>query len=87
MTENIYKQALEIYNSGLFLKLEGSFGRAFVNDYIHSGIIKTVDEPGNVVVDGYGRETHLKKAEIDYDRIEDLWEDDPEFVEYLEGDD
>jgi len=26
MTENIYKQALETYNSGLFLKLEGSFG-------------------------------------------------------------
>ncbi len=84
MTENIYKQALKTYNSGLFLKLEGSFGRAFVNDYLDSGIIKTLDEPGNKVVDGYGREIHLKKAEIDYDRIEDLWMDDPEFMEYLE---
>ena len=82
---NVYEKALETYNTGLFLKLEGSFGREFVSNFLDSEIIKTIDEPGNEVIDGYGRKIQLKKAEIDQDRIDDLWIDNPEFMEYIEG--
>lgn len=82
---NVYEKALETYNTGLFLKLEGSFGREFVSNFLDSEIIKTIDEPGNVVIDGYGRKIQLKKAEINQDRIDDLWIDNPEFMEYIEG--
>ncbi len=81
---NVYKKALDIYNTGLFLKLEGSFGRCFVDNFLDSGIIKTIDEPGNKIVDGYGREIQLRKAVIDKDRIDDLWLDRPDFVEHIE---
>ena len=80
-----YKKALETYNTGLFLKLEGSFGRQFVNNFIDSGIIKMIDKPGNKVIDGYGRETQLKKAEIDHDKIDELWMSDPDFMADIEG--
>lgn len=82
---NVYEKALETYNTGMFLKLEGSFGREFVSSFLDSGIIKTIDEPGNEVIDGYGRKIQLKKAEIDQARIDDLWMDNPEFMEYIEG--
>jgi|TARA_R100000426_G_scaffold33752_1_gene27391 hypothetical protein len=81
---NVYEKALDIYNTGLFLKLEGSFGRCFVDNFLDSGIIKTIDEPGNKIVDGYGREIQLRKAVIDKDRIDDLWVDRPDFVEHIE---
>ena len=68
---NVYEKALDIYNTGLFLKLEGSFGRCFVDNFLDSGIIKTIDEPGNKIVDGYGREIQLRKAVIDKDRIDE----------------
>ena len=77
------EKILETYNSGLFLQLEGSFGRHFVSSYLASGIIKTIDEPGNTVVDGYGREIQLKKAVIDHDRIDELWDENPEFIEEI----
>ena len=80
-----YKKALETYNTGLFLKLEGSFGRQFVNNFIDSGIIKIIDKPGNKVIDGYGREIQLKKAEIDHDKIDELWMSDPDFMADIEG--
>ena len=79
------KKALETYNSGLFLKLEGSFGRQFVSDFIDTGIIKFFNEPGNKVIDGYGREIQLRRAEIDEDRVKELWIDNPEFMEEIEG--
>jgi hypothetical protein len=82
---NVYEKALDIYNKGIFLKLEGSFGRSFVNNFLDSGIIKTLDEAGNEVVDGYGRTIQLKKAVIDNDRIYELWVDNPEFMEEIEG--
>ena len=82
---NVYEKALETYNTGMFLKLEGSFGREFVSNFLDSEIIKTIDEPGNEVIDGYGRKIQLKKAEIDQARIDDLWIDNPEFMEYIEG--
>ena len=82
---NVYEKALETYNTGLFLKVEGSFGREFVSNFLDSEIIKTIDEPGNEVIDGYGRKIQLKKAEINQDRIDDLWIDNPEFMEYIEG--
>ena len=80
-----YKKALETYNTGLFLKLEGSFCRQFVNNFIDSGIIKMIDKPGNKVIDGYGREIQLKKAEIDHDKIDELWMSDPDFMADIEG--
>ena len=69
----------------MFLKLEGSFGRQFVNNFIDSGIIKMIDKPGNKVIDGYGREIQLKKAEIDHDKIDELWMSDPDFMADIEG--
>ena len=82
---NVYEKALDVYNKGIFLQLEGSFGRSFVQDFLDSGIIKTLDEAGNEVVDGYGRKIELKKAVIDNDRIDELWLDNPEFMEEIEG--
>jgi|TARA_R100001460_G_scaffold15989_1_gene35173 hypothetical protein len=82
---NVYEDALEKYNSGLFLQLEGSYGRYFVDTFIESGIIKMIDEPANTVIDGYNRSITLKKASIDYDRVNELWDDNPEFMEELEG--
>jgi hypothetical protein len=82
---NVYKKALDFYNNGTFLQLEGSVGRSFVNNFLDSGIIKTLDEAGNEVVDGYGRTIQLKKAVIDNDRIDELWLDNPEFMEQIEG--
>ena len=81
---DVYKKALENYNSGIFLQLEGSIGRYFVSTFLDSGILKIIDEPGNKVIDGYGRELQLKKAEIDYDRIDELWDTDFEFMEQIE---
>ena len=81
--KNIYERALDRYNSGLFLQLEGSYGRWFVDSFINSGIIKTLDEAGNKVIDGYGNEVLLKKAEIDYDRVSELEIDNYEFIEDL----
>jgi len=81
---NVYKQALKNYDSGLFLQLEGASGRYFVSTFIDSGILKMLDEEGNTVVDGYGRNITLKKAVIDYDRINELWETDFEFMEEIE---
>lgn len=59
---DIYKRALKNYNSGLFLQLEGSSGRYFVSTFIDSGILKMLDEEGNTVVDGYGRNITLKSC-------------------------
>ena len=81
---NVYERALKHYDSGLFLQLEGSSGRYFVSTFIDSGILKMLDEEGNTVVDGYGRKITLKKAVIDHDRINDLWETDFEFMEEIE---
>ena len=81
---NVYERALDNYNNGLFLKLEGSAGRYFVSTFLDSGIIKTLDEKGNDVIDGYGRNITLKKAVINQDRIDDLWMNDPDFMEELE---
>jgi len=87
MTEqNVYEQALKDYESGLFLQLEGSSGRYFVDTFIESGILKFKDEPGDTIIDGYNRPITLKKASIDYDRIDELWEDNPEFMHSIEGD-
>ena len=44
-----------------------------------------IDKPGNKVVDGYGREIQLKKAEIDHDKIDELWMSDPDFMADIEG--
>ena len=82
---NVYENALDNYNTGLFLKLEGSFGRWFVYTFLDSGIIKTLNEKGNDVIDGYGERITLKKAVIDYDRIDELWCTEPEFIEEIEG--
>ena len=81
---NVYERALKHYESGLFLQLEGSSGRYFVSTFIDSGILKMLDEEGNTVVDGYGRKITLKKAVIDHDRINELWETDFEFMEEIE---
>tara|TARA_R110000765_G_scaffold383670_1_gene475084 strand:- start:33 stop:302 length:270 start_codon:yes stop_codon:yes gene_type:complete len=81
---NVYERALDNYKNGLFLKLEGSAGRYFVSTFLDSGIIKTLDEKGNDVIDGYGRNITLKKAVIDYDRIDELWIEDENFMEELE---
>ena len=81
---DIYKKALKNYNSGLFLQLEGSSGRYVVSTFIDSGILKMLDEEGNTFVDGYGRNITLKKAVIDYERIDELWETDFEFMEEME---
>ena len=35
---DVYKKALENYNSGIFLQLEGSIGRYFVSTFLDSGI-------------------------------------------------
>ena len=78
---SVFEIALKNYNSGLFLKMEGSYGRHFVRSFLDSGIIKTLDEPGEKVTDGYGQEIQLKKAEIDTDRIDELWIDSPEFMD------
>ena len=83
--ENVYENALNNYNTGLFLKMEGSYGRWFVSTFLDSGIIKTIDEKGSDVVDGYGRTITLKKAVIDHDRIDELWDTDPEFMEEIES--
>ena len=48
-------------------------------------IIKIINKPGNKVVDGYGREIQLKKAEIDHDKIDELWMSDPDFMADIEG--
>lgn len=87
MTEekNVYENALDNYNTGLFLKLEGSSGRWFVSTFLDSGIIKTLEEKGNDVIDGYGEKITLKKAVIDHDRIDELWVTEPEFIEEIEG--
>ena len=77
----VFEDALKNYNSGLFLKMEGSYGRHFVSTFLDSGIIKMLDEPGEKVTDGYGQEIQLKKAEIDTDRIDELWIDSPEFMD------
>ena len=82
---NVYEDALEKYNSGLFLQLEGSYGRYFVDTFIESGIIKMINEQGNTIIDGYNKPIILRKASIDYDRINELWDDNPEFMEELEG--
>ena len=82
---NVYEDALEKYNSGLFLQLEGSYGRYFVDTFIESGIIKIINEQGNTIIDGYNKSIILRKASIDYDRINELWDDNPEFMEELEG--
>ena len=82
---SVYERALDFYNKGTFLKLEGSVGRGFVSDYLDTGIIKTLDELGNTVVDGYGRTIQLKKAVIDNDRINELRLDNPEFMMHIEG--
>ena len=58
---------------------------SIIGTKIDTGIIKTLDEVGNTVVDGYGRTIQLKKAVIDNDRIEELWLDNPEFMEHIEG--
>ena len=79
-----YKKALKDYNSGLFLQVEGSSGRYFVSTFIDSGILKILNEKGNTVIDGYGRNITLKKAVIDYERIDELWETDFEFMEEME---
>ena len=81
---DIYKKALKDYNSGLFLQVEGSSGRYFVSTFIDSGILKILNEKGNTVIDGYGRNITLKKAVIDYERIDELWETDFEFMEEME---
>ena len=86
MMNSIYEKALEVFNSGLFLQMEGSFGRYYVSTFIDSGIIKTLDEKGSLITDGYGREIQLKKFVIDNDRIDQLWLDEPDFMEDLEGD-
>tara|TARA_R100001377_G_scaffold10362_1_gene5223 strand:+ start:373 stop:627 length:255 start_codon:yes stop_codon:yes gene_type:complete len=78
---SVFEIALKNYNSGLFLKMEGSYGRHFVRSFLDSGIIKTLDEPGEKVTDGYGQEIQLRKAEIDTDRIDELWIDSPEFMD------
>jgi len=83
--KNIYEQALETYENGLFLQLEGSSGRYFVNTFIKSGILKFKDEPGQTVTDGYNRSVTLRKASIDYDRIQELEENNPEFIDALMG--
>jgi nicotinamide riboside kinase len=80
----IYEKALETYNTGRFLQLEGSFGREFVRCFLDTDIIKTIDEPGNKVIDGYGRPITLRKAVIDQDKIDSLWLEQPEFMEYVE---
>ena len=86
MTEkNIYEQALETYEKGRFLQLEGSYGRYFVDTFIESGILKFKDEPGQTVTDGYNRSILLRKASIDYDRIQELEENNPEFIDSLMG--
>lgn len=82
---NVYEDALEKYNSGLFLQLEGSYGRYFVDTFIESGIIKMINEQGNTIIDGYNKSIILRKASIDYDRINELWDNNPEFMEELEG--
>ena len=83
--KKIYEQALETYEKGRFLQLEGSYGRYFVNTFIESGILKFKDEPGQTVTDGYNQSITLRKASIDYDRIQELKENNPEFIDALIG--
>ena len=79
-----YKNQLEIINSGLFLRLEGSVGRYYVRNFLDTGIFKPSGKEGRTVIDGYGREITLHDFIIDEERIDELWDTDPEFMRELE---
>ena len=56
-----YENHLENVNSGLFLQLEGSVGRYYVNNFLDTGIFKPSGEEGNTIKDGYNRTITLHK--------------------------
>ena len=86
MTEqNVYERNLENVNSGLWLQMEGAFGRYINNTFLESGIFKPTKETTSYI-DGYNRQRVMPVFEIDQDRIDELWEDNPEFMHSIEGD-
>ena len=80
-----YEKHLENVNSGLFLQLEGSIGRYYVNNFLDTGIFKPSGEKGNTIKDGYNRTITLHKFIVDYERINQLYDEDWEFMEEFEA--
>ena len=79
-----YEKQLKIINGGLFLRLEGSVGRYYVRNFLDTGIFKPSGKEGRRVIAGYGREITLHDFIIDEERIDELWDTDPEFMRELE---
>ena len=69
ITEQECEKALNLFNSGRWLQLEGSVGR-WVDDFVQSEIIVQNEKNGTVsIIDGYGRPVSYKKGHIDWDRV------------------
>ena len=69
ITDSECKQALEIFNTGQWVQLEGSIGR-WVKSILDDGILVQDEKNGTVsVIDGYGRPLKYNKAHIDWDRV------------------
>ena len=80
-----YEKHLENVNSGLFLQVEGDIGRYYVYNFLDTGIFKPSGEEGNTIKDGYNRTITLHKFIVDYKRINQLYDEDWEFMEELEA--
>jgi len=69
ITDQECEKALELFNSGQWLQLEGSVGR-WVNDFVQSEIIVQDEKNGIVsIIDGYGRFFKYHKGHINWDKV------------------
>lgn len=69
VTDKECEQALELFNSGQWLQLQGSVGR-WVNGFLEAKIIKQDKKNGIVsIIDGYGRPVSYNKGSIDWDKV------------------
>ena len=69
ITEQECEKALNLFNSGRWVQLEGSVGR-WVQSILDADIIVQDEKNGTVsVIDGYGRPLKYNKAHIDWDRV------------------
>jgi len=70
------KQALKYFNTGQWLQLEGSIGR-WVNEFLELKIILQDKKNGTVsIVDGYGRPVTYNRGHIDWDKVNQINEEE-----------
>ena len=78
----LFRKACRFVNTGKWLQFEGSTGRFYNEHFVESGILKPTKFKTQYI-DGYNRHLTMPIFKVDRNRVQELINNDPDFIEFL----